>query len=177
MKNTFLIRVALASRDPEEAALIVNAVVDAYLEQHGEYHRSANKALRKSLEDEKNMLEMKIAEKKKELKALFETGHIAMKRPEVNSNASKKDDAGIHPALATVTEEQFTKVTDRLIQADLDLIDARVRLEQAEPRADLAKDATRRTDRGEASGQSMNWRLPSKKRRGSGLATRSTSKD
>ena len=28
LKNTFLIRVGLASQDPEEAALIVNAVVD-----------------------------------------------------------------------------------------------------------------------------------------------------
>ena len=52
VKNTFLIRVALASRDPEEAALIVNAVVESYLEQHSEYHRSANKALKKSLEEE-----------------------------------------------------------------------------------------------------------------------------
>ncbi len=51
-KRTYLIRVALTSRDPEEAAALVNAVVDAYLDQHNEYHRSANKALHKSLSDE-----------------------------------------------------------------------------------------------------------------------------
>ena len=32
--NTYLIQVALGSRDPAEAAAIVNAVVDAYIEQH-----------------------------------------------------------------------------------------------------------------------------------------------
>ena len=36
LKNTFLIRVALSSKDPEEAAVIVNAVVDSYLEQHND---------------------------------------------------------------------------------------------------------------------------------------------
>ena len=81
LPNTFLIRVALASRDPEEAAWIVNAVVDSYLEQHGDYHKSANKALKKSLEDETKRLDETITYKKKELKDLFETGHVAMERP------------------------------------------------------------------------------------------------
>src|SRR4051794_30574219 len=37
--NTYLIRVALESRVASEAAAIVNAVVDAYLKQHSEYHQ------------------------------------------------------------------------------------------------------------------------------------------
>src|SRR5262249_42593569 len=51
-KHTYLIRVALASGHPEEAAMIVNAVVDAYMDQHTAYHRSANQSLRKGLTDE-----------------------------------------------------------------------------------------------------------------------------
>ncbi len=130
MKNTFLIRVALRSREPVEAAAIVNAVVYSYLEQHGDYHRTANRALKKSLEEELQMLEVKISEKKKELRELLERGHIIrLNRPLVKSNTVKQDDEEIQPSLAAVTEEQLTKVTDRLLQADLDLIDARARLE------------------------------------------------
>jgi capsular polysaccharide biosynthesis protein len=132
VKDTFLIRIALASRDPEETAPIVNSVVESYLEQHSEYHRAANKVLNKSLEEEVASLATKIDDKNRELQALIETGHIAMNRPMVKPNAAAKgDDTATPPALAAVTEEQYTKVTDKLIQADLELIDARARLEAA----------------------------------------------
>ena len=131
VKNTFLIRVALASREPEEAAAIVNAVVNAYLEQHSEYHRSANKTLRKSLEDEREVLKTKIKDKQDELKTLIEKGNVAVIRPEAKTKTAKEDDPGIQSALTPFTEEQYTKVADRLIQADLDLIDAQARLETA----------------------------------------------
>jgi uncharacterized protein involved in exopolysaccharide biosynthesis len=131
VKNTFMIRVALASRDPQEAAAIVNAVVDSYLEQHSVYHRSANKILKASLQDELHTLELKIAEKKKELKALFESGHIIrLTQHLVKPNIAKEDATGVRPALVA-TEEQYTKATDRLLQADLDLIDAQAQLEAA----------------------------------------------
>ena len=45
-ENTYLIQVALASKDPDEAAAIVNAVVDAYIDQHNRYHTTANRALK-----------------------------------------------------------------------------------------------------------------------------------
>ena len=74
-KNTYLIRVALASGNPEEAALIVNAVVNAYMDQHTEYHRSANKAQHKSLTEELEKLAKEILGKKNELRALVDKGH------------------------------------------------------------------------------------------------------
>jgi capsular polysaccharide biosynthesis protein len=132
VKDTFLIRVALSSRDPEEAAAIVNAVVSAYLEQHSEYHKAANAVLKRSLEGELKALEAQITQKTGELKALYGTGPIAMNRPMAKPDTTvKDDDTGIHPTLATVTEEQYTRATDRLLEADLDLIDARARLETA----------------------------------------------
>ena len=45
-ENTYLIQVALAAKDPIEAAAIVNAVVDAYIEQHNRYHLTANRSLK-----------------------------------------------------------------------------------------------------------------------------------
>ena len=132
VKDTFLIRVALSSRDPEEAAAIVNAVVSAYLEQHSDYHKAANAVLKRSLEGELKALEAQITQKTGELKALYGTGPIAMNRPMAKPDTMvKDDDTGIHPTLATVTEEQYTRATDRLLEADLDLIDARARLETA----------------------------------------------
>ena len=55
--DTYLIEVSLASRDPDEAAAIVNAVVDAYIEQHDRYQQTANRALKKNLEAEREKLE------------------------------------------------------------------------------------------------------------------------
>ena len=131
LKNTFLIRVALESRDPEEAALIVNAVVESYLDQHSEYHRTANKTFRKSLEDELNTLESKIAEKKNELKILIDTGHIAVKR-QVKTNAAKDDDLGIRSAMNIVTEEQYNQTTNALLQTEMEMLETQADLEAAQ---------------------------------------------
>ena len=45
-ENTYLIQVALAAKDPNQAAAIVNAVVDAYIEQHNRYHLNKNRSLK-----------------------------------------------------------------------------------------------------------------------------------
>ena len=89
VKNTFLIRVALASRDPEEAASIVNAVVDAYLEQHSDYHRSANKTLRKSLEDELDDAGHENRGEEDELKALIDTVMLRSRRGEAGCSRKR----------------------------------------------------------------------------------------
>ena len=131
--RTYLIRVALTSRDPAEAAAIVNAVVTAYVGQHNEYHRTANKALHKSLTDELVKLTRDILGKKSELKALVGIGHVDIPRVMVKRVTSKEDDLQI-PSLEVVTDEQFARVTDRLLQADLDLIDAQAKLDTAKRR-------------------------------------------
>ena len=167
--RTYLIRVALASANPEEAAAIVNAVVDAYLEQHNEYHRSANKALHKSLSEELDKLAKDISAKKTELKELVEKGHVEISRVTVEPVASKKDDSRIPLSLDVVTEEQYARVADRLIQADLELIDAQAKLEtakrtrkpgEAKPgdQPAIAGSSPRRPRR-----SSVSWRLPSKR--------------
>ena len=129
-RNTYLIRVALSSRNPEEAAEIVNAVVAAYLEQHGEYHRSANKTLHNMLDTELKKLTNEIESKKTELGNLVQEGRVEFTKPKLNPDASKGEDVGI-PSVRSVTPEQYTKLADQLIQADLALIDAQARLEAA----------------------------------------------
>ena len=62
-ENTFLIEVALAAKEPAEAAAIVNAVVKAYIEQHNQYHQSNNRSLKSKLEGERDKLETLIQAK------------------------------------------------------------------------------------------------------------------
>jgi hypothetical protein len=127
-KHSYLIRVALATGDPQQSAMIVNAVVDAYMAEHTEYHRSANKALTKSLNDELDRLGKEIMQKKADLKKLAENSYLGLIT--VNRVAANKDNLQL-PSLDAVSEEQFGRAADRLIQADLELIDAQARLETA----------------------------------------------
>ncbi len=128
--NTYLIRVSLLSPSPEEPAEIVNAVVASYLEQHGEYHRSANKVLHNMLDTEIRKLTNEIEAKKAELSNLVQEGRVEFTKPQLNPDAAK-DEAVVIPSVRSVTPEQYTMLADQLIQADLALIDAQVRLEVA----------------------------------------------
>ena len=105
-------------------------MVNSYLKQRNEYHRTANKVLHKSLTEERDRLAKEIHERNRELKALVEQGHIELLRVMVKPVAAKEDDSRI-PSLEVVSEEQYARVTDRLMQADLDLIDAQAKLDTA----------------------------------------------
>ena len=72
VKDAFLIRVALGLPDGRQAALIVNAVVNAYFAYSDEYKSSANENLREILnnEQEKNS-STRSRERKMQLKALI----------------------------------------------------------------------------------------------------------
>ncbi len=131
-KNTYLIRVALASGNPEEAALIVNAVVNAYMDQHTEYHRSANKAQHKSLTEELEKLAKEILGKKNELRALVDKGHAQFAPDNLKMNPTKGDDSGARTLLPTVTEEQFTQTSNTLLQIEMKLLEEKAHLKAAE---------------------------------------------
>jgi len=70
VEDAFLIRVALESKNPTEAATIVNAVVESYRIQNERYALSANKRLRESLEREDAQLQNKIEAVQTKLKQL-----------------------------------------------------------------------------------------------------------
>jgi uncharacterized protein involved in exopolysaccharide biosynthesis len=130
-KGTWLIRVALESHIPSDAAAIVNAVVDAYMKQHNQYDRSANSDLKKSLEAELGKLKEEIEETKTTMRKLAEAFRLGA-LPRLAGRADENHaDPVVQPALRAVTAEQWARLTDRLIQADLELIDARARLEAA----------------------------------------------
>jgi uncharacterized protein involved in exopolysaccharide biosynthesis len=130
--NTYLLRVSLDSRDPDETAAIVNAVVEAYISQHNRYHQLTNLTLKTSLVAERNRLEQQIQEKQDELQKLVEKGNVSVNRLAPAELVDKAADKGaVKPSLRTVTEQQFEVMSSRLLQADFDLMDARARREAA----------------------------------------------
>jgi uncharacterized protein involved in exopolysaccharide biosynthesis len=128
--QTYLIRVGLPSRDPAEAAQIVNAVVDSYIDQHANYHKNTNRALKLNMETELSKLEKKILDVEGRLMELVDKGKVTVYR-RVVPFPGKEESESLQPSLSVVTEEQYRKVADRLLEADLDLIDARARLDTA----------------------------------------------
>ena len=68
--NAYMIRVALESPDANQAATIVNAVVEAYMEQNTIFNRSVNKNLQETLKAQLATLEQALKGTMKELAEL-----------------------------------------------------------------------------------------------------------
>jgi polysaccharide biosynthesis transport protein len=128
--NTYLIRVALESKNPDEAAKIVNAVVDSYIAQHTIYHKNTNRALRLSLESELTKLDEKIKQAGLELEGLARKG-INIKDQLAPSVPGKEGEAAVPSSFKSVTEVLYSKAADDLFQLDLKLVDERSALEGA----------------------------------------------
>ena len=107
-------------------------MVNAYLEQHTEYHRSANKALHKSLADELEKLAKDISLKKTELKALVEKGHVEVAKSVLPLNSVKDGDSAVPSAFMSLTEEQYTQTANILLKTEMDLLEAQAMFEAAQ---------------------------------------------
>ena len=143
--NTYLIRVMMSCADPNEGAAIVNSVVDAYMDQHGKYHAAADRSLCRAIETEIAKYDHRIADIQDRLMNPIRHGLIA--QPPGLSGATKEDSESIRPSLSPNTEQQYARVADRILQADLDLIDAQVRLETARlPRSGASTERMREVE-------------------------------
>jgi succinoglycan biosynthesis transport protein ExoP len=136
--NTYLIRVSLASRNPAEAAAVVNAVVETYLEQHNRYHQNSNRALKLGLESELSKLEAKVVDAQTALEKLVQTGAINIKDQVSLRGQGKEADNVV--SFRTVTEEQYAKASGDLWQNDMRLLDTRLALETAKARLAQAQE-------------------------------------
>jgi uncharacterized protein involved in exopolysaccharide biosynthesis len=147
-KNTHLIEVALSSRDPDEAAAIVNAVVDAYLDQHNRYQQATNQTLKLHLENELGKLRKQIQDKQDDLEKLVEKGNVSVARQIMVPKPVGKEKAEENESsFSTVTEDQYRDMSNRLIQADFELMDAQARIDTARlPKAQASADKIRELD-------------------------------
>jgi capsular polysaccharide biosynthesis protein len=136
VEDAFLIRVSLESTDPQDAAAIVNAVVESYRIQNERYALSANKRLRDSLEREDMQLQNKIEAVQAKLKALVQEGRVALPAGEVVLN--KNNDPN-QPMFKTVDQETYRAVIAELMRTDSELIDAESNLAVIERALDASK--------------------------------------
>ena len=140
--GTYLIRVALELADGEDAAMIVNTVVDAYLRQNNEFNRGKNMNLQKSLRAQLDKLGREFEEKKRDLDKLDQEARVVLAKPVLNPNALKDDDDQTpQPAFSSVTEEQFTKLADIFIQCELEYFDALSELNAVQSVRERSQDA------------------------------------
>jgi uncharacterized protein involved in exopolysaccharide biosynthesis len=123
--DSYLIRVALELPDGNQAATILNAVVNSYLLYQSEHSRSGNSTLRKSFAEHHETYQRQINEKRDELRKLVQAG-VASPHP------------GYRTA-GTVTEEQSDRIAAEMVNAQVELVKAQSTLEATEAAAEAEK--------------------------------------
>jgi succinoglycan biosynthesis transport protein ExoP len=137
-RNTYLIEVALTSRDPEEAAAIVNAVVAAYLDQHNSYQQTTNRTLKLHLENELDKLGKQIQVKQDDLEKLVEKGNVSVTKSIMVPKPAGQDDEGA--SFKNVTESEYAAAAGKLFDTDLQLIETQAALDTAKATLARAQD-------------------------------------
>lgn len=127
--DTYFIKVGLESKNPAEAAEIVNAVVSCYLEENLRYTASRDLTLKASLEEQVARLGDQITRKKGELKDLHQKGTVQITKPPLNLSTSKNDDEGMsEPTVTSVGQQQIDTMIGHLVQIDIALLTAQAEL-------------------------------------------------
>jgi capsular polysaccharide biosynthesis protein len=129
VQDADLIRISLESANAEEAAAIVEAVVDSYMSRNQAHTQSANANLKKSLQNEYTKLTEQINEAKGRLRALTQTGNVDLAPqapPEVS--ASNPANGPARPTVSELTEGQYETLVSEMLKADLALLDAETEL-------------------------------------------------
>ena len=140
VKDAYLIRVALELPDRNQAAAIVNAVVQSYLLYNSEHERSGNSALRKSLAEHHNQNQKQITEKRDELRNIYKKGTVSLQktyrvRPNKDSDESDEQDV--------VTEEQSDRLAQQMLDTKLEIIKVESELKTREDAKRMSEDEQR----------------------------------
>ena len=122
VKDAYLIRVGLELGNGEEAAKIVNAVLNSYLAYNGEFKRGENAKLRQSLSAQLEKIRNGIEIKRDELKTLYGKGTVNFPGAQLNPNLAKNDGNAIaEPTFSTVTAGQKENLADEMLKTDLEI--------------------------------------------------------
>src|SRR5579883_1143749 len=146
-RGTYLIRVALESKIPSEAAAIVNAVVDAFMERHTAYHRSSNSELKKNLEDELKKLDQEIKKKTEEVKGYVDQGaQVPNAQPQAQIRVVRDGNAGLESSFVYNTASEHARATHELFDTEMKLWEADANLKAAEAAREQAQSAEGRQE-------------------------------
>ena len=121
--GTYLLEVSMTSSDPHEAAVIVNAVVDAFLDANENWSDGKTKAQIKNLENYKHDLEVQTKETEDRWKELVKRGDpdslVLKDLKEVQAPLGAK-----LAGRAGVTIEEYKRFRQELFQVNLELAEA-----------------------------------------------------
>jgi hypothetical protein len=125
VKDAYLIRVALELPNGNEAAAIINAVIDSYLAYNGEFTRGGNSMLRASLSAQREKIRNEIKLKQGELKTLLRKAKLNV----IPLNDSGKQSDPTRPTFGSVTQELRDWIAHQMVETDVDVIKAQASLE------------------------------------------------
>ena len=163
VEDAFLISVSLESKEPQEAATIVNAIVESYKIQTEKWFLSANKRLRDSLEHEDGELQRKIEVVQHKLQALVQKGRVGIPNPKDNLNNTDEDPA--LPTFKNLGAEHYQGAVAELMRIETELIDVESTLAVLEGALRSGSGATR-TARGRRAQASHRRRVQERSRSG-----------
>jgi polysaccharide biosynthesis transport protein len=122
--NAYIIKLSLESKNPAEAAAVINAVVETYLDENMTYTQGRDTNLKKSLELQLQTLKEQIDRKRTELQELHSKGAVQLKKPELNLNPGRDGDGEAKPLITSITEPQLNALMGQMAQVDVDLLTA-----------------------------------------------------
>ena len=139
VKDAYLIRVALELPDRNQAAAIVNAVVQSYLLENGEHQRSGNATLRKNLAQHLEDFQKEIGEKRNELKGLYQKGTVSPAREirRLRTSGDEPDDPVV-PG-----EEQSDRLAQEMLDTKLEIIKVEADLKTREDAKHMSEEEQR----------------------------------
>ena len=127
-----LIRVGLELADGNQAATIVNAVVDAYLSYNSDYNRRTNLKLTNNLIDHQKTVQTELENKRKKLKGIITKTPEAAPKVQVNVDALKHEGDAAQPIFKDLTESHVQQMVQEMVKTDLELAEAEAALKVSE---------------------------------------------
>ena len=136
MPRTYLIKVAVTSPTPAEAAVIINAVVKGYLLTASEWSDGMTRNQLKSLETYQQELQQQVVEKQKAWLELANKGSVEL----VNSDEGSEQSPGSglpRPTNNRITLAEYKRVRGQLFDVSIELVETEALLntQQAELKA------------------------------------------
>lgn len=158
--NSNLIQVTMSSQISEEAAAVVNAVVDAYLKADLERTENVNRQQVNRLTDFAQQLKGQVEDRRRAWLELADRGNID---PSVPSRSSEVvgPEAGTVPSRLSVTIEEYGRIRGELVTTSINLAEAEALLEDLNHLRSQQRDVTDSTamDSSVALEQQFDWQL------------------
>ncbi len=145
--KTQLIRISAALSSPAEAAAVVNAVVDAFLEADAEWAAGMTRQQIENLETYQKKLQAKVEELEQDLLELAAKGNLdavllkdsskpSTTEPSALAGLSTSETVELPTTLHNVTIDEYKTARARLLQIDMELTTAEAFLTSEAARAD-----------------------------------------